>query len=87
MPNQKAPTGLRNYCMLRVFLNAGLRVSEALALKTSDIDWSSGKLDIRSGKGGRDRILWLSKKELEKLDLWRNVRPAELEHKSALNGK
>jgi len=80
MPNQKAPTGLRNYCMLRVFLNAGLRVSEALALKTSDIDWASGKLDIWSGKGGRDRVLWLSEKELEKLKLWGKVQPAESEH-------
>lgn len=80
VPNQKAHTGLRNYCMLQVFLNAGLRVSEALALKVSDVDWVSGKLDIRDGKGGRDRVLWLNEKELEKLERWQNTRPAACEH-------
>ncbi len=69
MPNQKAPTGLRNYAMLCVFLNAGLRISEALALKATDIDWISGKLDIRAGKGGRDRVLWLNKKTGHSLPL------------------
>ena len=32
LPNQKAAAGLRNYAMLCVFLNAGLRVSETPVL-------------------------------------------------------
>lgn len=80
VPNQKVPTGLRNYCLLRIFLNAGLRVSEALALKDTDIDFLSGRLEIRCGKGGRDRILWLKVEELKKMQLWLNLRPAESEH-------
>jgi len=80
MPNQKAPTGLRNYAMLCIFLNAGLRVSEALALKVTDIDWVTGKLDVRAGKGGRDRVLWVNEKELATLKRWLSVRPAKSEY-------
>ena len=59
-PNKKVVTGLRNYAMLSLFLNLGLRVSEALDLKVDDIDWQSGKLTVVLGKGGRDRVLWLA---------------------------
>lgn len=75
IPNKKAPTGLRNFCLLSLFLNLGLRVNEAINLKVNDIDWLSGKLTVREGKGGRDRILWLSSADLEHLSSWRQVRP------------
>lgn len=75
IPNRNAPTGLRNFCLLSVFLNLGLRVSEALSLRVNDIDWLSGKTTIRDGKGGRDRILWLSEEDLAHLQQWRSIRP------------
>jgi len=75
IPNRNAPTGLRNFCLLSVFLNLGLRVSEALSLRVNDIDWLSGKTTIRDGKGGRDRILWLSVEDLAHLQQWRSIRP------------
>ena len=79
-PNKKAPTGLRNYCMLLVFLNTGLRVSEALNLKVDDIDWKTGKLFVRAGKGNRDRILWLKDDDLVLLASWLKIRPAASEY-------
>lgn len=75
-PNQKAPTGLRNYCLLLLYLNLGLRVNESVTLKVNDIDWLSGKLTVRDGKGGKDRVLWLSESDLASLQQWRSVRPA-----------
>ncbi len=75
VPNKNAPTGLRNFCMFSLFLNLGLRVNEAISLKVNDIDWLSGKLTVRNGKGGRDRILWLSEIDLEYLQQWRSIRP------------
>lgn len=75
-PNKKVPTGLRNYAMLRVFLNLGLRVSEAIDLKVDDIDWQSGKLTVVQGKGGRDRVLWLAAEDLHILSSWLARRPA-----------
>ena len=74
MPNQKAPTGLRNYAMLSVYLNLGLRVSEALNLEVDDVDWISGKVVVRAGKGNRDRVLWLSDRDLGTLKRWRSMR-------------
>lgn len=79
-PNRKAPTGLRNFCLLVLFLNLGLRVSEALSLRVSDIDWLSGKITVREGKGGRDRILWLSEDDLAHLQFLRSVRCAGGSH-------
>jgi len=79
-PNKKAPTGLRNYCMLLVFLNTGLRVSEALTLKVDNIDWKTGKLFVRAGKGNRDRILWLKDDDLVLLGSWLNIRPVASEY-------
>lgn len=76
-PNPRAPTGFRNLCMLRLMLNVGLRSSELLNLKVRDIDWISGKLTVRMGKGNKDRTLWLNQEDLELLQAWRDRRPKQ----------
>jgi integrase/recombinase XerD len=53
----------RNLAMLRLMLNAGLRSQEVCNLRVSDLSLPSGKLLIR-GKGGRQRIVWLSDADL-----------------------
>lgn len=40
---------------------------EVLNLKSSDINWHSGKLNIRQRKGKRDRIVWINRIRLR---LW-----------------
>jgi integrase/recombinase XerD len=74
-PNKRYPTGLRNYCLLKVMLDSGLRASEALKLEIGDIEWRVGKLKVREGKGKKDRILWLNEDCLEALRLWKTKRP------------
>ena len=74
-PNPKSPTGLRNLCMIRLMLNAGLRVAEVLSLKVRDVDLNTGKLSVRQGKGGKDRILWLGESDLSLLQRWREKKP------------
>ncbi len=69
-PNPKNLNGLRNLCLLRLMLNTGLRASEVLKVKTRDIDWSSGKLMVRQGKGRKDRSLWVGEEDLALLKLW-----------------
>jgi integrase/recombinase XerD len=61
--------------MLRLMLNAGLRSSEVLNLKVRDVDWMSGKLMVRQGKGKKDRALWLNEEDLEILRKWRERKP------------
>ena len=69
-PNAKNLNGLRNLCLLRLMLNMGLRAAEVLNVKTRDIDWSSGKLMVRQGKGKKDRSLWVGDEDLALLQLW-----------------
>lgn len=86
-PNQGCPTGLRNYCILRLMLNAGLRVAELLNLETGDIDFNSGKTHIRQGKGKKDRILWVNEKDLKIIQEWQSIRPTSQYLFSTLKGK
>ena len=44
--------GRRNYAMLLILAELGLRASELLALQLEDVDWPRGRLRIRSVKGG-----------------------------------
>ena len=69
-PNAKNLIGLRNLCLLRLMLNTGLRAAEVLKVKTRDIDWSSGKLMVRQGKGKKDRSSWVGDEDLALLQLW-----------------
>ncbi len=85
-PNQKAPTGCRNHAILKVMLDAGLRASEAISLKEGDINWRSGQLTVRCGKGGRDRTLWINSSCLEALEAWRKIKPASTYLFCTLNG-
>ena len=56
----------RNLVMLRLMLNVGLRSQEVCNLRVLDLSLPSGKLLIR-GKGGRQRVVWLSDDDLSLL--------------------
>ena len=74
-PRRQAPTGHRDLCMITLMLNTGLRASKVLHLRVRDIDWTSGQLMVREGKGKKDRTLWLNEPDLELLRSWRVRRP------------
>ncbi|MBS1266571.1 MAG: Tyrosine recombinase XerA [Candidatus Woesearchaeota archaeon] len=46
--------------LIKVLYSAGLRLSEALALKVNDLELESSIGWVRSGKGGKDRLFILS---------------------------
>lgn len=75
-PRLQAPTGHRDLCMMTLMLNAGLRASEVLHLRGRDIDWTSGQLMVREGKGQKDRTLWLNEIDLDLLRAWKSRRPS-----------
>jgi integrase/recombinase XerD len=52
--------GLKNRAALMTCYGAGLRVSEAVALKVSDIDGQRKLIRVEQGKGQRDRYAMLS---------------------------
>ena len=55
---------------LSVAYGAGLRVSEVIALKVSDIDSTRKTLRVEQGKGRKDRYAMLSPVLLEHLHTW-----------------
>lgn len=75
--NPRYRTGHRDRCLMQLMLHAGLRAAEVLALTVYDLDWLSGQLTVRQGKGKKDRILWLNEPVLDDLRRWRARRPAQ----------
>lgn len=70
-PNPRYVTGQRNHLLLKIFLDAGLRLSEATSLRWQDINLMSGQLKVVQGKGAKDRVLWLGQKNINLLKDWK----------------
>jgi integrase/recombinase XerD len=78
-----AAGSLKNQTMLAVAYGAGLRASELVSLKVSDIDGQRGVLRIEQGKGNKDRYAMLSPVLLDCLRTWWRTARAE---RRMLNG-
>jgi integrase/recombinase XerD len=65
-----AAPGLKYKAALSLAYGAGLRVSEVVALKVSDIDSKRMIIRIEQGKGRKDRYVMLSPNLLELLRAW-----------------
>lgn len=75
----------RDYCILTLFLNCGLRLSELCGINLSDIS-SDGKLRV-TGKGSKERMIYLNNACLDAIKAYLAVRPVDgipFEHKNAL---
>lgn len=72
-----AATNLKHQTALSVAYGAGLRASEVVALRVSDIDSQRMTLRIEQGKGRRDRYAMLSPVLLERLRVWWRVAHAQ----------
>lgn len=60
-------TSLKNRALLMTTYGAGLRVSEVVNLKLSDIDSTRMMIRVRQGKGNKDRYTMLSSRLLTEL--------------------
>lgn len=57
--DELSKTRTRDYCIVTLFLNCGMRLSELAGIKLSDID--SDLLSLRvTGKGSKERIIYLN---------------------------
>ncbi|QSO52906.1 site-specific integrase [Alicyclobacillus curvatus] len=67
---------IKHKAMLTLVYSAGLRVSEAAALKIQHIDSKNMRLFVQKGKGGKDRYTLLSDACLNVLrEYWKEYRP------------
>jgi integrase len=74
----EAVPSLKTRVALTTAYAAGLRASEAVSLKVADIDSARMVLQVRHGKGAKDRIVMLSAALLAILrSYWRLTRPGE----------
>ena len=74
-PDPNTRDGVRDRAMLHLAFTGGLRVSELVGLKLSDVTFRSGYVDIHvMGKGRKERVLTLWKTVAGSLRTWLSIR-------------
>lgn len=68
------PYKSRDYCILTLFLNCGLRLAELTALNVTDINFESETLIVK-GKGNKERMVYLNKACILALESYLRDRP------------
>ena len=68
----------RDYVILQLFLQTGIRVAELVGLTLSDIDLDQGEMLIH-GKGSKQRTIYLEKKASQALKSYLAVRPRSVD--------
>ncbi len=80
-----AGSNVRDYAILQVFLQTGVRVSELCNLRLDDVNFEGRALLVRAGKGGGAREIELEKKVLHALKNYLAARPRILDDHLFLN--
>jgi integrase/recombinase XerC len=74
----------RDYAVLQVFLQTGIRVSELASLRITEIDFIKPSITVR-GKGSVEREIALEKKGIHALKSYLSVRPQSISTRVFLN--
>jgi integrase/recombinase XerC len=61
---------VRDVAMFELFYSSGLRLSELNALDITDLDLADRSLIVRSGKGGKSRVLPIGGKAVKAINNW-----------------
>lgn len=63
----------RDYCILTIFLNCGIRLSELVGINISDIDFYENRMKVL-GKGSKERMIYLNAACIDALNKYLAVR-------------
>lgn len=63
----------RDYCIITIFLNCGIRLSELVGLNISDIDFYENRMKVL-GKGNKERIVYLNSACVDALGKYLKIR-------------
>jgi site-specific recombinase XerD len=74
--SRRAPTGLRDRALIALLYRTGLRVSEALSLRPSDLDPERRLVRVARGKGGGFRLAAIDDEALAHVAAWLERRRA-----------
>ncbi|MFR8104027.1 MAG: site-specific tyrosine recombinase/integron integrase [Clostridia bacterium] len=66
----------RDYAIITLFLNCGMRLSELVGININDIDFSEEKLNV-IGKGNKERTIYLNKACMVAIKSYIEVRPRD----------
>ena len=69
------PNKERDYCILTLFLNCGMRLSELVGINYSDI--RSDNTLIITGKGNKQRVVYLNEACINAVEAYKRVRPVD----------
>ncbi len=72
----EGPTKERDYCILVLFLNCGMRLSELVGLNLNDVRHGTSTMKI-TGKGNKERIVYLNDACIDAIDRYVAVRPKD----------
>lgn len=67
---------VRDYAILTLFLNCGLRLSELVGINIGNIDFSECKMTV-IGKGNKERTIYLNKACIRAIKEYLEIRPKE----------
>lgn len=77
----------RDYAIITLFLNCGMRLSELVGINLQDIDFEDYKLNV-IGKGNKERTIYLNKACMKAIADYLEVRPKEgIKHDSKYSEK
>jgi len=65
---------IRDVAMFELFYSSGLRLGELAVLNLNDIDLADNSLMVRSGKGGKSRLLPIGSKAVTAISNWLALR-------------
>ena len=68
------PAGVRDAALIGILRGAGVRRAEVVKLELFDLDWETGALEVRRGKGGKDRLVYLPESAITLVRNWLDVR-------------
>lgn len=71
-------TGARDYAMILFLLDTGVRHQELTDLKIEDVNLTDGSVIVRSGKGGKRRVVFIGQKTTRHLRAYLRMRNAPL---------
>ena len=72
---------VRNYCIITLFLNCGMRLSELVGINVSDVDFYENRMRVL-GKGRKERMVYLNNACVESINNYLAVRNENQKAKS-----
>jgi integrase/recombinase XerD len=72
--------GSRDYAILLILLDTGLRASEFLSIKLNDIEFRERKILIRNGKGGKFRYVFFGNQSNSAINRYLRIRKDDIDY-------